>query len=247
MKTELAGNYNEQGFCHYQNFFEEEELLCIESILNKFHGNWLVENERAYAEGVLNSHSLTSSQYLEPHERVRLFEFIAQKKIVNLLSFEDPKFLNTQLFFDPKNVGQKNYWHRDIQYTSLSVEEQKRAIKTQNVVHVRIPFKKELGIELIPKTHRDWDTKEEFEIRNSLNGKNPSDALERGQLIRLERGDVLLFSANMIHRGLYGNNRFSFDIIFCDNKPEILKFRDNNNLPNGLELSESCFVEVFKQ
>lgn len=230
MKT---GDYTKYGYSYQQNLFEEEELRLIEPILIKFHNFWLKENHDFYSKGLLNSHSLTSSKYLEKQEKEIIFDFIFQEKIINLIPFEDPKFLNTQLFFDPKNIKQENYWHRDIQYTAMSDLEQKEAIKTQNVVHFRIPFTKEAGIELIPGTHRKWDSKQTYEIRHSINGKKSSDAIPTGKLIGLNRTDLLIFSANMVHRGIYGNNRFSFDIIFCDNNPEILKFRNENNLPKN--------------
>ena len=116
------------------------------------------------------------------------------------------------------------------------IESQKEKIQQQNVVHFRIPFKPELGIELIPGTHKSWDLPEEEETRLAENGRTPSDSLERGKIIPLDRGDLLAFSANMIHRGLYGRNRFSFDIIFCDDTPDFKDFIDPKNQPDQQEI-----------
>ncbi len=227
--------YTKYGFHHLKNFFSENELLSIEPIILKFHNSWLDKNQETYINGAINSHSLTASGKLTKQEKGILFNFICSDKVINLIEFDAPRFLNTQLFFDPKNSNQNNYWHRDIQYVGISEEAQKEVIKTQNVVHLRIPLKKDPGIELIPKTHRQWDSVAQYEVRNSLNNKTPSDALKEGQLIALERSDVLVFSANMIHRGTYGNNRLSLDIIYCDNDPKLLKFRDKANLPSTLD------------
>ncbi|MFW0739064.1 phytanoyl-CoA dioxygenase family protein [Flavobacterium sp. T12S277] len=229
-------SYEQTGYACLENFFSEKELIAIEKILIQFHERWLFDHAADYEKGVLNSHSLTSGEYLNEEEKAALFEFISQDKLAELLKAIFPKtpiFLNTQLFFNPKNADQKNYWHRDIQYTGMTVDDQKKAIQTQNVVHFRIPMKSEPGIELIPKTHREWDSPKEFEVRNALNGCRPSDALERGEVIKLNRGDLLIFSANMIHRGIYGNDRFSFDVIFCDNIPEIKSFVNRDNLPSA--------------
>lgn len=38
--------------------------------------------------------------------------------------------------------------------------------------------------------------------------------------IALEVGDVLLFSANMIHRGLYAKNRLTLDLLYCERSPQ---------------------------
>ena len=239
--------YIKDGFSYHEHFFKEEELLLIEPILVKFHNCWQKEYSENYVKGSINSNSITSSKYLDNREKNILFKFISQTKISELISFQKPKFLNTQLFFDPKNSEQKNYWHRDIQYIEIDDEQQKKAIKTQNVVHFRIPLKKEPGIELIPRTHRKWDSEEEYNVRKSLNKKKPSDNLSTGKLIKLKRTDLLIFSANMIHRGIYGNDRLSFDIIFCDNNPEILKFRDINNLPKETELIKFDNPEILKK
>lgn len=244
----MAG-YEEQGYLYLENFFSNAEIGAIENILDKFHEKWLEDNAAYYDKGLLNSHSLTSGNYLNQEEKTVLFQFISQDKLQNILKTVFPKtpiFLNTQLFFDPKNSNQKNYWHRDIQYTGMSVEEQKETIRNQNVVHFRIPMKKESGIELIPKTHREWDLQEEFVVRNSLNGSVPSDNLKRGKVIGLDRGDVLVFSANMIHRGIYGQDRFSLDVLFCDNIPQMRNFIDSNNYPPKEILENLDNTELFE-
>lgn len=243
------GGYEEQGYLYLENFFSEAEIVVIEKILNKFHEKWLEDNAAYYEKGLLNSHSLTSGNYLDQEEKTLLFQFISQDKLQAILKTvfpETPIFLNTQLFFDPKNSEQKNYWHRDIQYIGMSVEEQKTAIQNQNVVHFRIPMKKESGIELVPKTHREWDLPEEFEVRNSLNGATPSDNLKRGKVIGLNRGDVLVFSANMIHRGIYGQDRFSLDVLFCDDIPQMRNFIDRNNYPSKEILENLDNTELFR-
>lgn len=239
MKNNISQYYNDFGYIHSENFFSDKELQQIEVILKKFHENWLKENEKDYQSGLINSHSLTSSKFISQEERLEIFKFIAQDEISKIIQTIIPGkaiFLNTQLFFDPFNKNQNNYWHRDIQYTGMSIDEQKEKIKTQNVLHFRIPLQSELGIELIPTTHKNWDLKEEEETRLSMNDRKPSDNLQRGKIISLDRGDLLIFSANMIHRGLYGNNRFTFDIIFCDDTPEFRTFIDFKNHPTQKEL-----------
>lgn len=239
MDKNTVTHYKDFGYIHSENFFSDKELQQIEVILKKFHENWLKASEKDYQSGLINSHSLTSSKFISQEERLEIFKFIAQDKISKIIQTIIPGkaiFLNTQLFFDPFNKNQNNYWHRDIQYTGMSIDEQKEKIKTQNVLHFRIPLQSELGIELIPTTHKNWDLKEEEETRLSMNGRKPSDNLQRGKIISLDRGGLLIFSANMIHRGLYGNNRFTFDIIFCDDTPEFRTFIDFKNHPTQKEL-----------
>ncbi len=127
----------------------------------------------------------------------------------------------------------------------MKIEDQQQAIKTQNVIHFRIPFKPELGIELIPSTHNKWDSMDELETRLALNGRKPNDNLKEGKTVKMNRGDLLVFSANMIHRGLYGNDRFTFDIIFCDDTTEFRTFLDQNNHPSKSELELLTTTFIF--
>lgn len=239
MAENISESYRDSGYILLRNFFHEKELQDLESVLNKFHENWLKENQKNYQSVLINSHSITASNLITKEERLNIFKFITQNKITEIIRSVFPSntvFLNTQLFFDPYNKQQNNYWHRDIQYTGISIDEQKEKIKTQHVIHFRIPLKSERGIELIPETHTNWDLPDEEETRLSLNGKKPHDNLKRGKSISLKRGELLVFSANMIHRGLYGKNRFTFDIIFCDDIPEFKKFIDFKNYPTSQEI-----------
>ncbi|WP_326980989.1 phytanoyl-CoA dioxygenase family protein [Chryseobacterium sp. MYb264] len=235
----MPENYEESGYLHLEDFFTENELQDLEKILIPFHNVWLKNNENGFQSGLINSHSITSSEYIEENERLHIFRFISQEKIADIVAGLFPNkalFLNTQLFFDPFNKEQNNYWHRDIQYTGMSLEQQQENICRQNVIHFRIPLKPELGIELVPASHRIWDSEEELETRLSLNGRKPSDKLTTGKMRPLNRRDLLVFSANMIHRGLYGNDRFTFDIIFCDDIPDFKKFIDVRDQPTKKEL-----------
>ncbi|NIF03951.1 phytanoyl-CoA dioxygenase family protein [Chryseobacterium sp. Tr-659] len=235
----MKDSYHQSGYIYLKNIFSEEELQHLESILTRFHKTWLQANDSQYKSGAINSHSITSSKWISNEERLAIFKFISQKKISDIVSDIFPRkavFLNTQLFFDPLSKRQNNYWHRDIQYTEMNMEQQKESILTQNVLHFRIPFRSEPGIELVPGTHRKWDTPQELETRLSMNGRTPCDDLDTGIKVPLNRGDLLIFSANMIHRGLYGNNRFTLDIIFCDDSPEFRKFIDIRNHPQPEEL-----------
>lgn len=233
-------NFERYGYLYLEDFFPEALLQSLEGIICPFHERWMAANEAGYRNGLINSHSLTSDNALTAEERLALFRFLSQDRILEIVKAVFPGkalFLNTQLFFDPNDGTQPNYWHRDIQYTGLSREEQQMNIESRNVVHFRIPLRPEAGIEVIPGTHRIWDLPEEEAVRLSLNGHKPSDALQRGLAIPLKRGDLLVFSANMVHRGLYGGDRFAFDIIFCDDTPEFSNFIDLRNHPSGEELA----------
>ncbi len=232
--------YQHNGYLLKRDLFTGKELDQIEGILRGFHDKWMKKHREHYEKMAINSAYITHADALSQPDRQTLFSFIARDKLVDIARSiipAGPAFMNTQLFFDPKNSHQKNYWHRDIQYRPDPVSEQKKMLGSTNVLHFRVPFADERGIELVPGTHLRWDSPQEFETRMKENGRKPSDSLPGGKAVPLKRGDLLVFSASMIHRGLYGGNRFAFDIIFSDADRELLQYVDPKCLPDA-EMSE---------
>lgn len=234
----MNSEYNNKGYFVLRNAFNAAELADIHGILSTFHEGWKHKNKAFYAERAINSAYITGTEFLASEQRETLFNFIGSTTIMNAaLSAipSSPAFLNTQLFFNPVNNKQKNYWHRDPQY-HLSVEEQKAVLCGPEVIHIRVPLMNEPGIELVPGSHRRWDTPEEFDVRLEQHGRNNWEAISTGETVPLNAGDLLVFSANMIHRGLYGMDRFALDILFCEPDPSILKFVNVDCLPDRRQL-----------
>ena len=244
--------YQEKGYVLIRNFLSDNEVVELRTILKEFHNLWQQENASFYAEKAVNSAYLTSGEFLNTEQQNRLFGLIACNKVMNLVTElipEQPCFLNTQLFFNPVQDKQNNYWHRDPQY-HLSIEQQQVALALFDVIHFRLPVMDEPGIELIPGTHKRWDTTEELDVRLEQNGQKNNQALSQGETIKLFAGDLLIFSANMIHRGLYGLDRLAFDILFCSSEPSIIEFVNENCLPAESTLktidNPSAFYNTIK-
>jgi ectoine hydroxylase-related dioxygenase (phytanoyl-CoA dioxygenase family) len=229
----MKESYQEKGYVVVRNFLSTNEVLELREILSEFHHLWQQENASFYADKAVNSAYLTSNKLLNNEQRNSLFSFIGSEKVmalVNELIPKQPCFLNTQLFFNPLQDKQTNYWHRDPQY-HLSIEQQQAALAAFDVIHFRLPVMDEPGIELIPGTHKRWDSTEELAVRLEQNGHKNNEALSQGKVIKLAAGDLLIFSANMIHRGLYGMDRLAFDILFCPPEPSVIEFVNEDCLP----------------
>ena len=232
--------YQQQGFLHLPGIFRPHDLAALESVLFKHQQAWLIQHQAAYQNGLINSHSLSADSALTEQDKTVLFQTIAAPALLAQLATifpQAPRFLNTQLFFDPYHSNQRNYWHRDVQYTGLNEAAQRNVILQQNVVHCRIAMRPELGIELIAGSHQRWDSAQEYAVRMGKPPYRPHDDLPHTIRVPLQTGDVLLFSANMLHRGLYGQNRLAFDIIYCDDHPDLLAHRGDHTLPNAAQLA----------
>ena len=244
---QLASNYDEQGYFVLRNYFTELEILSLRSVILKFHELWKQDHEKFYREEAFNSSLITGSQYLMSDDRVKLFNFISSKKIMDVVESvipTNPAFMNTQLFFNPVNAQQKDFWHRDCQYDH-DVEGQKKAIQETQVLHLRVPLFDELGMELVPQTHKRWDTDEEFNVRQEEKGRVSSENLNTGKKIKLAAGDLLVFSADMIHRGLYGLDRLALDILVFDPLADFIDYVDDDCLPDSTILNKIVDPRLF--
>jgi len=232
--SQLNSKYSDQGYFVIRNYFNASEVSALRKVVLRFHQLWKEDNEVFYQEEAFNSSLITGSQYLASEDRFVLFNFISSQKIMTVVDVvipNAPAFMNTQLFFNPVNPQLKDFWHRDCQYDH-EVEAQKLAIQNTQVLHLRVPLFDELGMELVPGTHKRWDNDEEFSVRQEIKGKVSSDSLTTGKKIALEAGDLLVFSADMIHRGLYGLDRLALDILVFDSAGDFVDYVDDDCLPD---------------
>ena len=244
----MLSNYQKHGYCLQKEAFTISELQPLKAIITRFHRSWIQTHAEFYADKAVNSAYLTGQQHLSESDRTLLFRWIAADPLMDIVTTimgKSVAFMNTQLFFDPSHVEQPNYWHRDPQY-HMSIEEQQAALLGPNVLHFRVPLVDEPGIELIPGTHRRWDTQEELAIRLEQDNHKNHEAISTGVEVPLNAGDVLVFNANMIHRGLYGMNRFALDILFCDPVPDLMAFVDDACLPTTDILRQLDHPIAFK-
>lgn len=240
-------NYEEQGFFVVRSYFSVAEIAELRAVVLKFHQLWQQDNATFYQEEAFNSSLITGSEYLASDDRIALFNFISSKKVMHIVESviaNKPAFMNTQLFFNPVNPAQKDFWHRDCQYDH-DLAGQKLAIQQTQVLHLRVPLFDELGMELVPETHKRWDNEEEFNVRQEEKGKVSSDDLSTGKKISLAAGDLLVFSADMIHRGLYGLDRLALDILVFDSAGDFADYVDDDCLPDNSMLDKIADPRLF--
>lgn len=226
--------YQEHGYFVIKNYFTAAEIAVLRKVILTFHQLWKQDNATFYQEVAFNSSLITGSEYLKDDDRLILFNFISSTKImavVDAVIKNSPAFMNTQLFFNPVNPELKDFWHRDCQYDH-GVEVQKVVIHETQVVHCRVPLFDELGMELVPGTHKRWDSQEEFNVRQEEKGRLSNESLSTGKQIQLAAGDLLVFSADMIHRGLYGMDRLALDILVFDSTGDFVDYVDDDCLPS---------------
>ena len=243
----LKSHYENQGYFVIRDYFSDTEIMSLRQVVLTFHELWKQDNATFYIEEAFNSSLITGSEYLTFNDRVKLFNFISSPKVmkvVDAIIHCKPAFMNTQLFFNPVNPELKDFWHRDCQYDH-DIAMQKKVIHDTQVLHLRVPLFDELGMELVPGTHKRWDNEEEYNVRQEEQGKLSSDSLSTGKKIKLSAGDLLVFSADMIHRGLYGLDRLALDILVFDSTGDFVDYVDDDCLPEQSMLAKIDEPRLF--
>lgn len=241
---DAATQFEDQGYAILKRFFVPDEINSITYIVDRIYDQWRAENSHALIEQqLINMHSLTHPQYFQgrSQERIQFFELISPVKLIHALRCifnTDIYFHNTQLFFNPHDQAKRPYWHRDLQYSPIDDNVQAAEHNNLLSLHVRIPLVAEKGVELVPKTHQRWDTELERNVRFELNGHRNHEALPEAVLIELEPGDLLIFNAQMIHRGNYASNPARKALDLCVGKPHPLVegFLNPMGLPTDEEI-----------
>lgn len=246
-QQQWAAQYDELGYFVIREYFTETEMSTLREVISIFHEGWKQDNLDFYRKVAFNSSLITGSEHLQAEDRVKLFNFISSPKMMYVIESLIPAhaaFMNTQLFFNPINPELKDFWHRDCQYDH-DLAGQQKAIQETQVVHLRVPLFDEPGMELIPGTHKRWDTQEELDVREEENGRLSNNHLPGGKVVPLAAGDLLVFSADMIHRGIYGLDRLAWDILVFDAQADFADYVDDDCLPSVAMLNKINNPRLF--
>ncbi len=249
--TEIRQQFQRDGFALIKGFFSESEISDVQATILEAHAAWVQENKKAYETFAVNSSHLTSHKYCpDIQKRKSLFQFISMDKLVQLsceLIDANLFFLNTQLFFNPYTPNQNPYWHRDIQYSGLPEEKQKELILKDSVLHFRVPLSFDPGLEFVPGSHQRWDTEEERCVRLKLNGRLAHESLPNSIKVPHQPTDLLVFSAHLLHKGVYGEGRLSFDIILASFKEGLESTKATGHFPEEDLRKELKNGKIFEQ
>ena len=240
----MKQNFNNNGYIILKNTFARNELKDLELIVDTVFNQWKVKNlAQIRNEGLINMNGLTAKAYFYNNEQARIdfFNLISHKNLMAPLRSilgDSIYFHDTQLFFNPVNIEQPPYWHRDFQYSGKDDEFLKKELGKLKALHVRVALASEKGVELVPGSHQRWDTELEREIRFELNGHKKHENIPSSKIISLDQGDVLVFDAQMLHKGCYkGNdNRKAFDICVGTPHPLPVSGLNSNFLPEEKDL-----------
>lgn len=200
--------------------------------------------DRARAESTEEGHTtpkiglLTGASYFARHPGAldRLVTFAGSARVCALLEglalegeHDTPHLENTDYYHEQTKRDWDGDWHRDSQFGQLDPDLEHRRILTTTSVHVRVALVDDDRLEIVPGSHRRWDTPEELQIRKG--SKRAASAMPGATRIALGAGDACVFHAWSIHRATYRRTplRRTLDSLYAFGAPPIRHF----TLPNG--------------
>jgi hypothetical protein len=246
--------YEQDGLVLRRRLLSPEIIGRLTSIGERVHGQWMQEyGDEAREHGLINSIGLTGNRYFRsPYktERVLFFDALANDALWNLVTTlfgSDLCFHGTQMFFNPLDGRRQPYWHRDLQYMGYDETRQQELLGELCNLHVRIPLRPETHFMLVPGSHRRWDSELERHVRFERSGHASWEDLPSARVFDLQPGDVLIFSAHMLHRGTYEGNatRLSFDLLLGKPHQQIPITLESDELPTAGELASLRHPQWF--
>lgn len=172
--------------------------------------------ERARAASTENGHTtpkigvFTEPSYFshQPGALDRLTTFVGSARVCALLEGlalegedDTPHLENTDYYHEQTKHDWDGDWHRDSQFGQPDPELECRRILTTTSVHVRVALVDDDRLEIVPGSHRRWDTPEELQIRKGA--RRTSSAMPGATRIAVKAGDACVFHAWSIHRATY--------------------------------------------
>ncbi len=218
MNEELSRQWHEEGYIIARGLVDGERcadlLVLCESILAQWRENNPETGERGGGpDATVMRHLNHSGYFADTKQRGKrdILHLVADKKVLAVcqaILTEEPLFRCTSLFMNPQETSLDGNWHRDSQFHCPEEEDEKRFIAAGGAgggsVQLQIALVPSDDVEVVPASHRRWDTEEEYAIRRADGQKNNrSNAMPGALRIALEPGDALAFNPCGLHRGRY--------------------------------------------
>ena len=256
---QIAKDWSNSGLVIIPDFLDRSETADLRRICDHVLEQAIVEvADRANASNIAY---LTELRYFHSYEGdlLRLLEFIADQRIVSLLSRlsgELPLFHNTQYFYNPASISWDGDWHRDTQFLAPEIELERERMKQHTGIHFRVAFVRDSQLEYVPASERRWDLAGELEVRKGTKPRHSD--MPGSKKIELGAGDACLFHAWGIHRGTYRADvpRRTLDIVYgwggaCDYcPPPPMCFTDQDllaRLSPGARNFFDYFIKTYKE
>lgn len=217
MATDLRNFWLNEGYILVRGLFSPERTEQLGSICEEILQQWYCKNPETGEPGgnpdaVSMRHLNHPGYFAHAPESLNFFmDAVADDAVIETcrtILDEPPLFRCTSLFMNPTKNSQDGNWHRDSQFLYPDESEEKNlfagAHSNGGGIQMQIALVPSDDSEIVPGSHRRWDTAAEYKIRKAAKGaNNRSNDMPGALRLALQPGDAFAFNAFGLHRGRY--------------------------------------------
>lgn len=229
MILDLRRQYLDEGFIFVRRLLPAERVQRLRVHAEHVLSQWRLGNPENGKQGIDHPDAtvlrhLNHPAYFEGRREwlVEILEIVADPEVLEVVGevFDDePLFRCTSLFFNPLEHGKDGNWHRDCQFTSKSEDEEREKFAAEvarirnegrvSGMQMQIALVPSEDSEYVPGSHLEWDSEDQYFIRQADGQKHNSSNLMPGAArMHQEPGDAAAFHAFGLHRGRYHADKF---------------------------------------
>ena len=215
--TNYRKQWQEQGYLVLPGALDLDRVARLHSICERVYDQWRRESEPGsepgghhYQPSAWSLLHINHAKYHRefPSDLAFVLDMLADPLPIGLIEdiFQDEAvFMQSNYYIDPPSLPLPAGWHRDCQFFAPGDEAKELAdlmveAEPPRELHMHIPLVKSAATQVVPGSHRRWDTPGEEAVRR----RNPVDGDMPGALrLGLNPGDLAFFHVNTLHRGHY--------------------------------------------
>lgn len=218
----LHAQWQERGYIVVRGLLGAERSARLRAIAESVLDQWRINNpENGKPGGDANAtvmRHLNHSGYFsaqQGEDRREMLRAIADPQVLSVgraILGEEVLFRCTSLFMNPLERSLDGNWHRDSQFHCPLEEDEKRMIANAGQggtsIQLQVALVPSDDVEVVPGSHRRWDTPAEYAIRRADEGNNNrSNAMPGALRVALQAGDAVAFNPCGLHRGRYHTDK----------------------------------------
>jgi ectoine hydroxylase-related dioxygenase (phytanoyl-CoA dioxygenase family) len=216
---DLRHEYHENGFVIARGVLDQQRIDWLlgfsEVVIRQFrkHGCPMRIKTSSDNEPATMQHPNHPTYFTDDRrDLVKLLELVADPDVLSLpqaVLCDDLVMRNIAFFFHPLQQSLEGIWHRDVGICLTDPQAEREDLLARRNPHHRatqmmIALIASDHFEVVPGSHRRWDTPEEFAVRRAVNPDGNRLGMMPGAVhVALQPGDAVVFDHSLIHRGCY--------------------------------------------
>ena len=263
----LSQHWQRHGYIVVPGLVQAEQAGRLRDLVEPILDQWRICNPETGEPGggpdaTVMRHLNHPEYYVPPMTDLRLLlGVVADPAVLNVCrSILDarPLFRCTSLFMNPQIHSLDGSWHRDSQFHHPDEHEEQAAMaaggELGHSVQLQIALVASDDVEVVPGSHRRWDTEAEYIIRRGDGqNNNRSNGMPGALRVTLNAGDAVAFNPLALHRGRYHADKLRRTLMLTYTSAEHPRFDyfsdqpwfDTDGYLEGLDEHTRAFYQQF--